>query len=165
MAPVSHGPCLAVRLAAQIAPPCTYKPDAAGGVTWRAFGTFRRLNAGARRENVLTRDTRREENQKLFRAQNERLHDFVVDAVNDWTRVPFLCECAAEFCDGRVEVRLEQWEVVAAQPNRYLMVAGHLRSEGEQVIGSVGEYDVVEKPDKSDSGSRERVAEHRGHDR
>jgi hypothetical protein len=96
---------------------------------------------------VTTRDTRREENQKLFRTGNERLHDLVEAEVNDWTRVPFLCECAAEFCDGRVEVRLEEWEVVAGRPNHFLMVAGHPRSEGEQIVGSVGDYDVVQKPD------------------
>jgi hypothetical protein len=60
--------------------------------------------------------------------------------------VPFLCECAAEDCQGRVEVQLAEWEAVAARPNHYLMVAGHERSEGEQVVGSVGEYDEVQKP-------------------
>ena len=61
--------------------------------------------------------------------------------------MPFLCECASEFCDGRVEVRLAEWEVVAGRPNHFLMVAGHPRSEGEQIVGSVGDYDVVQKPD------------------
>lgn len=95
---------------------------------------------------MTSRDTRREENQKLFRRGNERLHDLVENQVNDSTPVPFLCECAAEDCQGRVEVQLAEWEAVAARPNHYLMVAGHQRSEGEQVVGSVGEYDEVQKP-------------------
>ena len=96
---------------------------------------------------MTSRDTRREENQKVFRKGNERLHDLVENRVNDSTPVPFLCECAAEDCQGRVEVQLAEWEAVAARPNHYLMVAGHQRSEGEQIVGSVGEYDVVQKPD------------------
>ena len=95
---------------------------------------------------MTSRDTRREENQKLFRKGNEHLHDLVENQVNDSTPVPFLCECAAEDCQGRVEVQLAEWEAVAARPNHYLMVAGHERSEGEQVVGSVGEYDEVQKP-------------------
>jgi hypothetical protein len=97
------------------------------------------------------RDTRREENQKLFRLGNERLHDAVDDQVSKTQPVPFLCECAADWCHGRVEVRLTDWEAVSSESNLYLMVAGHLRSEGEEVVGSVGEYHVVRKPDP-DSG-------------
>ena len=95
---------------------------------------------------MTSRDTRREENQKLFRKGNERLHDLVENQVDDSTPVPFLCECAAEDCQGRVQVQLAEWEAVAARPNHYLMVAGHERSEGEQIVGSVGEYDEVQKP-------------------
>ena len=91
-------------------------------------------------------DTRREENQKIFRKANERLHDVVKSQVNASTPVPFLCECAAEDCLGRVEVQLAEWEAVASRPNHYLMVAGH-RSKGEQIVGSVGEYYEVQKPD------------------
>jgi hypothetical protein len=95
---------------------------------------------------MSSRDTRREENQKLFRKGNEGLHELVENHVNDWTPVPFLCECASEDCEGRVEVQLAEWEAIASKPNHFLMVAGHQRSEGEQVVGSVGEYDVVQKP-------------------
>jgi hypothetical protein len=95
---------------------------------------------------MASRDTRREENQKLFRRGNERLRDVIAEGVPDEERVPFLCECAAEDCDGRVEVTLIQWELVAAQPNRYLMVPEHLLSEGEDVVGYLGEYEIVEKP-------------------
>jgi hypothetical protein len=95
-----------------------------------------------------SRDTRREENQKLFRLGNERLRAIVsgeaLAAVDG--RIPFLCECADEFCDGRVELRLEDWESVSRKPNHYVMVAGHPRSEGEKVVGMVEGYDVVRKP-------------------
>jgi hypothetical protein len=104
---------------------------------------------------MSSRDTRREENQKLFRLGNERLDDFLDDDMSETQRVPFLCECAADWCDSRVEVRLSDWEVVSSEPNLYLIVAGHLRSEGEEVVGSLGEYQVVRRPDPG-SGERSR---------
>ena len=95
---------------------------------------------------MAKRDTRREENEKLFRVGNERLHSAVNDQVPEDGRVPFLCECADEFCDGRVELRMEQWESVARKPRHYVMVSGHQRSEGEKVVGALDGYDVVRKP-------------------
>ena len=96
---------------------------------------------------MRTRDTRREQNQKLFRRGNEQLHSAVNEQVPDDGRVPFLCECADEFCDARVELRLEQWEGVAREPQLYVMVSGHPRSEGEKVVGTLDGYDVVRKAD------------------
>jgi hypothetical protein len=95
---------------------------------------------------VASRDTRREQNQKLFRMGNERLSDVIDDRLPRAARVPFLCECADESCDGRVELDRGQWEIVAAKPNQFVMVPGHARSEGEIVVGALDGYDVVRKP-------------------
>jgi hypothetical protein len=95
---------------------------------------------------VLSRDGRREENQKLFRRGNEHLHDAVMEQAPQTRRVPFLCECADEFCDGRVELGIEDWEKIASEPKQYVMVAGHPKSEGEKVVGMIEGYDVVRKP-------------------
>jgi hypothetical protein len=93
-----------------------------------------------------SRAGRREENQRLFRRGNERLHDIVDGKLPDTEPVPFLCECADDACDGRVELRLSEWESVASRPNHFVIVAGHPRSEGEEAGGSLGDYDVVRKP-------------------
>ena len=77
---------------------------------------------------------------------NERLSDAVGEQFPDTSRVPFLCECADEFCDGRVRLNRTEWESVASEPNQYVMVAGHPRSEGEMVIGALDGYDIVRKP-------------------
>jgi hypothetical protein len=61
--------------------------------------------------------------------------------------VPFLCEWADHDRVGTVEVQLREWEAFAAKPNHYLLEAGHERSQGEEVVGSVGEYDIAKKPD------------------
>jgi len=95
---------------------------------------------------MATRDTRREENQKLFRRGNESVHDAAVAAGYETEPVPFLCECADEDCFGRVELTPSQWEVVSAAPNHYVMIAGHPRSDAEKVIGSIREYEIARKP-------------------
>ena len=82
-----------------------------------------------------------------FRKANEGLHDLVEDRVRDSQPVPFLCECADDDCAGRVQVLLGEWEGVAAKPNHYLMEAGHQRSEGEEVVGLVREYEIARKPE------------------
>jgi hypothetical protein len=93
-----------------------------------------------------SRNDKREQNQKLFRMGNERLNTMVREQAPAAAPVPFLCECADERCDGRVELDPAQWESVAAKPNHYVMVAGHQRSEGEKVVGALAGYDIVLKP-------------------
>jgi hypothetical protein len=95
---------------------------------------------------VGSRETRREENQKLFRMGNERLRAAVNEQLPDASRIPFLCECADEYCNGRVELSLQDWESIAGEPKHYVMVAGHPRSKGEKVVGMVDGFDVVRKP-------------------
>jgi hypothetical protein len=96
---------------------------------------------------VTTREKRREQNQTRFREANERLHDAVEDQAHEVQPVPFLCECADSDCLGTVNVLLGEWEAVASQPNHFLIEAGHQRSEGEEVVGWVGAYEVARKPD------------------
>ena len=95
---------------------------------------------------VSSRHARREENQRLFRMGNERLNVAVGQQFPKASAVPFLCECADEFCDGRVELERGDWESVASKPNHFVMVPGHPRSEGEVVVGALDGYDVVRKP-------------------
>lgn len=105
--------------------------------------------AGCRRGHaacMAQRDTLRAENQKLFRLGNERLLGALDAQVQATDRVPFLCECADAFCDGRVELRVADWEGVAREPRHYVMVSGHPRSEHEKVVGMLEGYDVVVKP-------------------
>jgi hypothetical protein len=96
---------------------------------------------------MASRDTRREQNQKLFRSGNELIVEAIDDRVPDDAKIPFLCECADESCDGRVVLEREQWAAVAGKRNHFVMVSGHPRSEGEVVVGDIDEYDVVQKPD------------------
>jgi hypothetical protein len=96
---------------------------------------------------MSSREERREENQRRFRKANEGLHDLVEGRLPDSQPVAFVCECADDECMGRVEVSLQEWEAVALNPNHFLMKAGHQRSKWEEVVGSLGEYEVARKPD------------------
>lgn len=77
---------------------------------------------------------------------NERLNEAIDGRVPEAAKIPFLCECADESCSGRVELVRAQWASVAEKLNHFVMVSGHLRSEGEVVVGDIDEYDVVRKP-------------------
>jgi hypothetical protein len=95
---------------------------------------------------VESRQSRREENQRLFRSGNERLTEALGDKVPPGAAVPFLCECADEFCDGRVVLGLSDWKTLASEPHQFVTLPGHPRSDGEVVVGTVDGYDVVRKP-------------------
>jgi hypothetical protein len=88
-----------------------------------------------------------ERNQLRFRRANERLLAVIEDGGRAPRKVPFLCECADEDCHGTVEVEVGEWQAVASQANLFLMQAGHQRTEGEEVVGRVGDYEIAEKLD------------------
>jgi hypothetical protein len=94
---------------------------------------------------VATRGERREENQQTFQAANQRLHDIVDGRLPESSPVAFICECADDTCFERVEVALGEWADIAERPDRYLIVAGHPRVEGEDVVDTLGPYEIVEK--------------------
>jgi len=47
---------------------------------------------------------------------------------------------------GNVEVSPDQWEAVTRPTNRFLIMAGHPRTEGEEIMDTLGPYEIVEKP-------------------
>jgi hypothetical protein len=96
---------------------------------------------------MASHETPREQTQLRFRKANERLLAAVQDGGTAPRRVPFLCECADDACLERVEVDAAEWEAVASQHNHFLVEAGHQRSEGEEVVGYLGEYEIARKPD------------------
>jgi hypothetical protein len=93
----------------------------------------------------IVRETRLAQNQELFRTANARLEEHVEKHVGNSQRVPFLCECADAFCLGRVELTLEEYGGVRARDNRFAIVPGHPRVEGEQIVEHHDGFHVVEK--------------------
>lgn len=95
------------------------------------------------------REKRLAENQTLFREANERLEQAVEDHVAEAQRVPFLCECANAFCRGRVDLTLEQYSALRARENRFAIVPGHPRVDGERIVEHHEGFHVVEKTRES----------------
>jgi hypothetical protein len=93
---------------------------------------------------VPDRDQRLAANQRLFRTANERLEERV-EAYGVVESVPFLCECADAACLGQIDLSLDDYRVVRAEPNRFVILPGHAMVEGEKVIGDNVRYHVVEK--------------------
>jgi hypothetical protein len=132
-------------------------PDRAALTAFSVAGRERRMGAFLRGhglapkafghpDSMAPRETRRELNQQRFRQANERLRDAVADATEESQHVPFLCECADDDCVATVDVALVEWEAIAAEHNHYLMHARHQHSEGEEVVGSLREYEIARKP-------------------
>jgi hypothetical protein len=95
----------------------------------------------------MDRAERLKENEKLFKLANERLERVVAERVDAEQRVPFLCECADEACMGQIDLTLDDYHQVRADPDYFVMLTDHTRSPGEEVVARRDGYDITQKPD------------------
>jgi hypothetical protein len=91
------------------------------------------------------RDSRLRENQELFRTGNERIGDVARGSGADGVAIPFLCECAADACLGRIELTFTEYEGVRSGPDQFVILPGHPRIEGELVLEDNGRFQIVRK--------------------
>ena len=89
------------------------------------------------------RDGRLRENQRTFRAANERINDLA--QATGGQRVAFLCECAEIACLGRVDASLSEFVLIHEDRTRYFILPGHLRVDGEEIVTANDRYEIVEK--------------------
>jgi hypothetical protein len=94
---------------------------------------------------MVSRQDRLVENQHRFRRANQRLQERVRDMAGAEQRVPFLCECADEACTAPVHLTLDEYKGVRDHRALFLIVPGHARVAGEDVISENERYAVVEK--------------------
>ncbi len=92
---------------------------------------------------MAERDGRLRENQRTFRAANERINDLA--QVTDGQLVPFLCEYASIECLGRIEASLSEFVVIHEDRTRYFILPGHFRVDGEAIVTANDRYEIVEK--------------------
>lgn len=83
-------------------------------------------------------------NQETFRSANRGMSEAV--NVDDSTLVPFVCECADLDCLGRLEATSAEFEEIHDRDDRYFILPGHHRAEGEEILSDNGRYQVVSKP-------------------
>lgn len=84
-------------------------------------------------------------NQENFRYANHRFEEAVNHADMDGRVVPFLCECSDERCLGRIEISLPQYDDAHLLPNTYVIMTGHPRIDGEEILEEHGLFEVVQK--------------------
>jgi hypothetical protein len=85
-------------------------------------------------------EARLRENQRAFRAGNERLNA-VVDAGD--RAIPFLCECADETCMARVEITGSAYSDLHSEESVFVIVSDHPLAGDELVVREFGGYQVV----------------------
>jgi len=88
------------------------------------------------------RQVRVGENEAIFREVNETV---AAAAASVTGPIEFLCECGQWSCAEGIALTLEQYERVRAEPDRFLVKPGHIRSEVEHVVEQHADYWVVEK--------------------
>jgi hypothetical protein len=79
----------------------------------------------------------------LFRDVNERIATTAVHFGGE--DAEFVCECADPKCVQRVEVPLEVYDGVRADPTTFILAKGHEEESIERVIDERRRYQVVEK--------------------
>jgi hypothetical protein len=92
------------------------------------------------------RDDRRVQNELLFRAVNEKLRELNIEfeGFANETAV-FVCECNRIECMAQMELGVDAFDAVCAQPLRFVVMPGHELPGVEQVVDRNGRYVVVEK--------------------
>src|SRR5438045_9637843 len=93
------------------------------------------------------RDGRREQNELLFRAVNEKLRELNVEFEGFANEMAvFVCECDQIECMAQIELGVEAFDAICAEPFRYVVVPGHEAGGAVRVIDHSSAYVVVEQP-------------------
>jgi hypothetical protein len=81
--------------------------------------------------------------ESLFRNVNEQIAT-AADRF-DVESAAFYCECHDPACGQRLDIELDEYEEVRADPTRFLHAAGHVERRFERVVARRGPYAIVEK--------------------
>jgi hypothetical protein len=79
----------------------------------------------------------------VFREANERIAEKALE-LELQQPIPFLCECSNKRCFVHMLLTLEQYAEARADPQRYLIIAGH-EVEGAIVIAKDDRFALAEK--------------------
>ncbi|HEY2161286.1 MAG TPA: hypothetical protein VGH24_08270 [Solirubrobacteraceae bacterium] len=87
-------------------------------------------------------------NEAVFREVNEGIERGQWPGEED-APVSFRCECAQLGCNDLIELSVNEYEGVRANPRRFIVVPGHERLEAEVVVERRPSYLIVEKLDQA----------------
>lgn len=86
---------------------------------------------------------RRSSNESVFREVNERIVALNLDLRQE--TIAIVCECATLGCAAPLELTVQSYESVRAEPTRFIVAPGHTDPSLERVIADETTYLVVEK--------------------
>jgi hypothetical protein len=91
------------------------------------------------------RERRVGENEALFRAVNERVEDLnlAFGALTETMNV--VCECGYISCAEQIEIDVETYERVRADPTLFVLVPGHAIEGVEDVVERNERFEIVRK--------------------
>jgi hypothetical protein len=93
-------------------------------------------------------------NEAVFRQINESIESGQWPG-EEGAPVSFRCECARLGCNGLIELSVNEYEAVRANPRRFIVLPGHERLEAEVVVETRSGYLVVEKIDQAGTTAEE----------
>src|SRR3954454_1623480 len=102
-------------------------------------------------------DERRERiarNEAAYRDVNEAIRTGRAGQAADGPR-PFVCECGQLGCNELVEMTLNEYEAVRADPRWFIMLPGHEIPAVEVVVDRRERYNVAEKTDEEAAIAKE----------
>jgi hypothetical protein len=83
-------------------------------------------------------------NEELFRSINERI-DEGAKTHGVAQSLPFHCECCDETCVEKIELLPAEYDRIATQVARFVVIPGHEQTKVESVVEQHSSYLVVEK--------------------
>jgi len=84
-----------------------------------------------------------EETNKL--AQEDNQPEFMITAPQSDMPLQFYCECADENCTARITMRLDEYQSIHTNRNRFVIMPGHEVLSVEKIVAEKPGYTVVEK--------------------
>lgn len=93
----------------------------------------------------VERQVRAAHNQALFRTVNERLKGLAEAFQFVAQTASFTCECADTSCIEQVNMSLDEYESVRADPNNFIVRPGHVDPDVEYVVSGNERLLVVAK--------------------
>jgi hypothetical protein len=83
-------------------------------------------------------------NEELYRNVNERIEKTARDHGFD-QQLSFHCECAESDCFETIQMQADEYDRIAADPGRFVLVPRHLSDAIEKIVERTPTYVVVEK--------------------
>jgi hypothetical protein len=93
----------------------------------------------------MAREDRLVQNQENFRYANVKLGELVTRADLDGEVISFLCECADEYCLGRIKLTLADYDAAHLLSDSYVILHDHPLLENEDIAEDRGGYEIVQK--------------------